>query len=86
MRISLLTETSIFGLHRLRVAAVRFGPVQHDFLLNLKLDRWSGSANPLNLGPDLPEPVERVQRVRFKVQGRLDLKPDLRTYRNNELL
>ena len=44
-----------------RVAAVRFGPVQHDFLLNLKPDRWSGSANSLNLGPDLPEPVERVQ-------------------------
>jgi hypothetical protein len=47
----------------IRDAAVRFGPVQRHFLLNLKPDHWSGSPNPLNLGPDL---VERVQMVRFR--------------------
>ena len=63
-----------------RLAAVRFGPVQHDFLLNHEPDHRSGSAKPLNRGPDLPEPVERVQRVRFKVQRRLDREPDLTAY------
>jgi hypothetical protein len=61
----------------IRVAAVRFGPVQHDILLNLGPDHRSGSANLLNLGPDLPEPVGRVRRVRFKVQRHLNREPDL---------
>jgi hypothetical protein len=46
-----------------RDAAVRFGPVQRHSPLNLKLDHRSGSPNPLNLGPD---PLERVQMVRFR--------------------
>ena len=39
------------------------GIIRGLFLLNLKPDHWSGSPNPLNLGPDL---IERVQMVRFR--------------------
>jgi hypothetical protein len=68
-----------------RLAAVRFGPVQSNILLNLGPDRRSGSANSLNLGPDPPEPVERVRRVRFKVQRHLNREPDLYYYNFSNL-
>ena len=49
-----------------RDAAVRFGPVQGHFPLNLKPDRQSGSPNSLNPELDLDEPVQMVQ-FRFRV-------------------
>ena len=41
--------------------AVRFGPVQQAFHLNLGLDHRSSSANLLNLGPDFGGPVHQVR-------------------------
>jgi hypothetical protein len=55
-----------------RLAVVWFGPVQHGFLLNLKLDHWSGSYKSLNLEPDRYIYTEQVQRVWFRVQRFLD--------------
>ena len=60
-----------------RLATVRFGLVQHDFWLNRKPDRWSGSAILLNLGLDPFEPVKHVRRVWFKVQRHLNPELDL---------
>jgi hypothetical protein len=42
-------------------AAVRFGPVQRTFCLNLEPDLWFGSSRLLNLGLDLEEPVQQVR-------------------------
>jgi hypothetical protein len=42
-------------------AAVRFGPVQRTFCLNLEPDLWFGSSRLLNLGLDLEGPVQQVR-------------------------
>ena len=71
-----LTKGSCQDLRRARLAAVRFGPVQCGFLLNLKPDHRSGSYKSLNVEPDRRVCAERVQRVRFRVQQFLDPEPD----------
>jgi hypothetical protein len=79
MRLPLQVECDlIFGRKSSasRLAAVRFGPVQCGFLLNLKPDHRSGSYKSLNIEPDRRVCAERVQRVRFRVQQFLDPEPD----------
>ncbi|KAJ7767806.1 hypothetical protein B0H16DRAFT_1686731 [Mycena metata] len=51
------------------VAAVRFGPVQHQYFPNLELNPGSGSAKPPNLEPDLGS---RFDGVRFRFRRGLD--------------